>query len=486
MRQTVFVLDFGAGSSQLLARKIRELGVYCEILPPDTPSQRLKNAQGIILTGSPAETQTALSPELLSLGVPLLVNGSAASIFGGKEVTLREREIEIAEEDELFADISSPLSAQMYEGAIELPEGCRVLAAAEGNPAAFVCSEKKYCVPFDLVKAPFGTKIIENFLFKIAGCKATWSPKSFVAEYIQKIRQEVGEEQVICALSGGVDSSVAATLVHQAIGQQLTCIFVDTGLMRKNEAEEVIETFQKRGIKLIAINAQDRFLEKLAGVSNPEEKRKIIGNEFIRIFEEEARKLGRVRYLVQGTLYADVVESGTGSTAAVKSHHNVGGLPEDMELLLLEPLRELFKDEVRKVGLELGLPKELVYRQPFPGPGLAVRIIGPVTREKLAILREADAIVREELAKCDAADEIWQCFAVLTNTRAVGVRDGRTYDYVVAVRAVSSSDGMTADWVRVPHETLAVISNRLLAEVEHVGRVVYDISPKPPGTIEWE
>lgn len=407
MRQTVVVLDFGGRNSQTIARKIRDLGVYSEIWPANTPLSRLSQAKAIIFAGS---SDAKADPQIQKLGIPVL----------------------------------------------------------------------------DLRKLEPEEKALRNFLFEIAHCEASWTPQSFVQEYLEAIRTQVGDENVICALSGGVDSSVAATLVHQAIGDQLTCIFVDHGLLRKNEAAEVVATFAERGIKLLAIDAQDRFLEKLKDVSDPERKRKIIGEEFIRIFEEEARKLGSIRFLVQGTLYPDVIESGTDGEVKVKSHHNVGGLPEDMELELLEPLRELFKDEVRQVGLELGLPPEMVYRQPFPGPGLAVRVIGPITSEKLAILREADAIVREELAKSDPGREIWQCFAVLTNTRAVGVkRDARTYDYVVAVRAVSSSDGMTADWVRVPYDSLATISTRLM-ELEHVGRVVYDISAKPPGTIEWE
>ncbi len=407
MRQTVVVLDFGGRNSQTIARKIRDLGVYSEIWPANTPLSRLSQAKAIIFAGS---SDAKADPQIQKLGIPVL----------------------------------------------------------------------------DLRKLEPEEKTLRNFLFEIAHCEASWTPQSFVQEYLEAIRTQVGDENVICALSGGVDSSVAATLVHQAIGDQLTCIFVDHGLLRKNEAAEVVATFAERGIKLLAIDAQDRFLEKLKDVSDPERKRKIIGEEFIRIFEEEARKLGSIRFLVQGTLYPDVIESGTDGEVKVKSHHNVGGLPEDMELELLEPLRELFKDEVRQVGLELGLPPEMVYRQPFPGPGLAVRVIGPITSEKLAILREADAIVREELAKSDPGREIWQCFAVLTNTRAVGVkRDARTYDYVVAVRAVSSSDGMTADWVRVPYDSLATISTRLM-ELEHVGRVVYDISAKPPGTIEWE
>lgn len=407
MRQTVVVLDFGGRNSQTIARKIRDLGVYSEIWPANTPLSRLSQAKAIIFAGS---SDAKADPQIQKLGIPVL----------------------------------------------------------------------------DLRKLEPEEKTLRNFLFEIAHCEASWTPQSFVQEYLEAIRTQVGDENVICALSGGVDSSVAATLVHQAIGDQLTCIFVDHGLLRKNEAAEVVATFAERGIKLLAIDAQDRFLEKLKDVSDPERKRKIIGEEFIRIFEEEARKLGSIRFLVQGTLYPDVIESGTDGEVKVKSHHNVGGLPEDMELELLEPLRELFKDEVRQVGLELGLPPEMVYRQPFPGPGLAVRVIGSITSEKLAILREADAIVREELAKSDPGREIWQCFAVLTNTRAVGVkRDARTYDYVVAVRAVSSSDGMTADWVRVPYDSLATISTRLM-ELEHVGRVVYDISAKPPGTIEWE
>lgn len=483
MRETVFVLDFGGRHSQNVARKIRQLGIYSEIIPGSAPISRLEGAKAVILCGERGDTKA----ELLDLKIPVLDLGSGklATLLGCRLTPGGEANVEITTNHDLFAGLS-PFPAELSFRLDNLPTEVTPLAEEAGTPLA--CAQENFYVvgitPSNLDTAQ-ADALLTNFLTKIAGCRQDWSSTAFIQEEIAKIQAEVGETQVICGLSGGVDSSVAATLVHQAIGDQLTCIFVDHGLLRKNEAEEVIETFSQRGIKLVAVDARDRFLAKLEGVEDPELKRKIIGEEFIRVFEEEARKLGQIRYLVQGTLYPDVIESGEGG-AKIKSHHNVGGLPKDMELELLEPLRELFKDEVREVGLKLGLPGELVYRQPFPGPGLAVRIIGSITREKIAILQEADAIVREELAKTDPEREIWQCFAVLTNTRAVGVRsEGRSYDYVVAVRAVSSVDGMSADWVRVPYPTLDRISQRLLA-LEHVGRVVYDISAKPPGTIEWE
>jgi GMP synthase (glutamine-hydrolysing) len=507
----VLVVDLGGQYSQLIARRVREARVYSELVGHRLSAAQIaaRNPLAIVLSGGPASVYAEGAPEvdqaIFSLGIPTLgicygmqlmardlggaVERTGASEFGKAELE--------ATDSDLFHDLPQEQTVWMSHGdsVTAPPTGAEVTASSPNTPiAAFEDRERRlYGVQFhpEVVHTPHGQDILKNFLYEIAGAPPTWTPAAVIEEQVERIRATVGAERVLCALSGGVDSAVAALLVHKAVGDQLTCVFVDHGLLRENEAEQVVETFSGHfHVPLVHVQAQRRFLGRLAGVSDPEEKRKIVGEEFIRVFEEEARKLGDVRFLVQGTLYSDVIESGgaeDGVAAKIKSHHNVGGLPADMRMELVEPLRLLFKDEVRRVGAELGLPERMVWRQPFPGPGLAIRIVGEVTEERLAILRRADAILLEEIRRADLYRDLWQSFAVLPAIRSVGVQgDERTYAYPVVIRAVTSEDAMTADWARLPYEVLEAVSSRIINEIPGVNRVVYDVSSKPPATIEWE
>jgi GMP synthase (glutamine-hydrolysing) len=508
-REMVIVLDFGGQYSHLIARRIRELKVFCEMLPYTTPVEELKakNPKGIVFSGGPSsvyqENAPACEPALYELGIPVLgiCYGMQlmAQQLGGVVSRASHREYGKAElkllaQDRLLSclDLLEPCWMSHGDLVEAPPPGFAATARTEKAPLADMsCPEKKlYAVQFHPEEAhtPKGMDVLKAFLYDICGCSGSWTMESFLENAVADVRRQAGGKKVLCALSGGVDSSVAAVLVHRAVGDRLTCVFVNHGLLRKSEAEQVMTTFREQfQMNLVYVDAAERFLKRLKDVADPERKRKIIGEEFIRVFEEEAKKLGQIDYLVQGTLYPDVVESGTATAAVIKSHHNVGGLPEDMQFELVEPLRWLFKDEVRALGEEMGLPEEVVWRQPFPGPGLAVRITGAVTAEKAAVLREADAIVEEEIRKAGLYRQIWQSFAILPDMKSVGVMgDERTYSYTIAIRAVHSHDAMTADWVRLPYEVLEVISSRIVSEIKEVNRVVYDITSKPPATIEWE
>jgi len=511
-RETIVVIDFGSQYNMLIARRVRECEVYCELVPYDAPWERIAslNPKGFILSGGPSSVYEPGAPQApayvyesglpvlgICYGMQVLAHQLGGQVVPGTKQEYGHAILHLSNVDSpLFHSLPPTTPVWMSHGdRIEkLPPGFTVLAYTENSPFAVMGSDKKlFGLQFhpEVVHTPEGKTILGNFVYRICGCKRSWTTANFINESIAKIKQQVGKGKVISALSGGVDSAVTATLVHRAIGDQLTCIFVNHGLLRREEVERTFNTFRLNlGMNIVFVDASERFLRRLKGITDPEKKRRVIGEEFIKIFEEEAKKIGKVDFLAQGTLYPDVIESASsGSTAAakIKTHHNVGGLPAKMTLKLLEPLRNLFKDEVRQVGLELGLPEEMVWRQPFPGPGLAIRIIGEVTKEKLEILRSADWIVMNEIKKARLYRELWQSFAILTDVKSVGVMgDYRTYGYLVAIRAVTSEDAMTADWSRLPYDVLARISSRIVNEVPGVNRVVYDITSKPPSTIEWE
>ncbi len=507
--EMLLIMDFGGQYSQLIARRIRECGVYCEIVPFSTSIEKIKTMQpkGIVFSGGPSSVYGDKAPKcdqgVFELGVPVLgiCYGMqlTSHLLGGVVAHAESREygdttLFVHQNTDVFAEISEKTQVWMSHGDYVQtpPPGFVVTAHTDNTPVAAMANEERniYGVQFhpEVVHTPEGMKMLRNFLFNICKCRGDWDMGSFVDQAVDAIRKQVGNKRVLCALSGGIDSSVAAVLVHRAVGDQLTCVYVNHGFMRKGESEQVVKTFREGfNMNLVYANVPDRFMSRIAGVTEPEEKRKIIGDEFIRVFETEAAKLGEIDFLVQGTLYPDVIESGTETAAVIKSHHNVGGLPEDMKFALVEPLRDLFKDEVRALARELNLPEDIVWRQPFPGPGLAIRIIGEITHERLEILREADAIVQAEIKEAGLYRKVWQSFAVLPALKSVGVMgDERTYAYTVGLRIVSSEDGMTADWVRMPYEVLDKISRRIVNEVKGVNRIVYDITSKPPSTIEWE
>lgn len=509
MSEMIVVLDFGGQYNQLIARRIRDLGVYSELHPHTTTAEDIKkmNPKGIIFSGGPnsvyAEGAPACDPAIFDLDIPVLGICYGMQLmsyhFGGKVERASHREygkaeITVTNTNKLYEKLPEQQVVWMSHSDLVVapPEGFVTDATSLSCPVAAMSdvSRKLYGVQFhpEVRHSEYGIEFLDNFVKSVCECEGNWTMENWIEDEIQKIRDVVGDKKVICAMSGGVDSSVVAVLVHKAIGDQLTCIFVDHGLLRKDEADQVMKTFSEGfNINIIKVDAKERFLSKLEGVSDPEKKRKIIGNEFIYVFDEEASNLQGIEFLAQGTLYTDIVESGTATAQTIKSHHNVGGLPEDMQFKLIEPLNTLFKDEVRKVGTELGIPEHIVWRQPFPGPGLGIRVLGAITEEKLEIVRESDFILREEIAKAGLEREVWQYFTVLPDIRSVGVMgDARTYDYTIGIRAVTSIDGMTSDWARIPWDVLEKISTRIVNEVDHINRVVYDITSKPPATIEWE